>query len=154
MVRQILLLVAVVLGSQTWAEAQDTRKVTEPSIPPACTTLQAQIGRAGISIAFDDETKLDTKRIQAALDQCPPGHSVVLKKTSGRLDAFLSGPLDVRRGVVLVVDANTYLYASRNPRDYDRSPGVCGTIDENGHGCRALINGDDAGPENLVVEPG
>jgi polygalacturonase len=143
MVRQILLLVAVVLGSQTWAEAQDTRKVTEPSIPPACTTLQAQIGRAGISIAFDDETKLDTKRIQAALDQCPPGHSVVLKKTSGRLDAFLSGPLDVRRGVVLVVDANTYLYASRNPRDYDRSPGVCGTIDENGHGCRALINGEN-----------
>ena len=135
------LAVGLLFGTLASLRAQDTRKVVEPSIPPACVTLQAQIGRAGISIAFDDENKPDTQRIQAALDSCPAGHAVVLKKTSGRLDAFLSGPLDLRRGVALVVDGGAYLFASRNPRDYDRTSGVCGTIDENGHGCRALING-------------
>ena len=128
--------------------AQDARKVVEPSIPPACATLRAQIGRAGQSIAPEDESKPDTQRIQAALDGCSPGHAVVLKRTSARTDAFLSGPLELRRGVVLVVDRATYLYASRNPRDYDRSPGVCGTITEGGRGCKGLINGDgmaDAG---------
>src|ERR1017187_7850941 len=84
--------------------AQDTRKVTEPSIPPACAALKARIGRAATSIDPEDEGKLDTARIQAALDSCPPGHSVVLQRTSERTDAFLSGPLALRKGVVLVVD--------------------------------------------------
>lgn len=124
--------------------AQDTRTVVEPSIPPACATLLSKIGRAGTSIAHEDETKPDTERIQAALDQCAPGHAVVLKPASGRLDAFLSGPLQLRSGVVLVVDAGAYLYASRNPRDYDRRPGVCGTITAEGGGCKAFISGDGA----------
>jgi len=49
---------------------------------------------------------------------------------------------------VLVVARGAYLFASRNPRDYDLKPGVCGTITEEGHGCKALIDGDgvaDAG---------
>ncbi len=121
--------------------AQDLRTVTEPALPPACATLQAKIGRAGISISFEDEGKPDTQRIQAALNACGPGKAVVLQRTSERLDAFLSGPLDLRQGVVLMVGAGAYLFGSRNPRDYDLSPGVCGTITGNGHGCRALING-------------
>jgi polygalacturonase len=125
------------------AFAQDTRHVTEPSLPPACATLEAKIGRMGLSIYPDDEHKLDTARIQAALDQCTPGHAVVLKRASERTDAFLSGPLQLRRGVVLVVDRGTYLYASRNPRDYDTRPGRCGTITQEGpRGCKALINGE------------
>ncbi len=47
-----------------------------------------------------------------------------------------------------MVDRGAYLFASRNPRDYDLRPDACGTIDQNGHGCKALINGDhvsDAG---------
>ena len=130
--------------------AQDTRKVTEPSIPPACATLKARIGRAATSIDPEDEGKLDTARIQAALDSCPPGHSVVLQRTSERTDAFLSGPLALRKGVVLVVDRGAFLYASRNPRDYDRTPGVCGTIAEDGHGCRALINGDGVADSGVM----
>ncbi len=130
--------------------AQDTRTVSEPSIPPACATLEAKIGRAGISIAFEDETKLDTHRIQAALDQCAPGRGVVLKKASGRVDAFLSGPLNLRRGVVLIVDRGAYLYASRDPRDYDLSPGVCGTISESGHGCKALITGENVSDSGVM----
>jgi polygalacturonase len=124
------------------AGAQDTRKVVEPSIPPACTTLNAKIGRAAASLAPEDESKLDTARIQAALDACPPGHAVVLERASERTDAFLSGPLELRRGVTIEVARGAYLFASRNPRDYDRNPGVCGTITGEGHGCRALINGD------------
>jgi polygalacturonase len=132
------------------APAQDTRKVTEPSIPPACATVKAKIGRAALSIDPEDEAKLDTARIQAALDACSPGHSVVLQRTSERTDAFLSGPLTLRKGVVLVVDRGAYLYASRNPRDYDRTPGVCGTITEDGHGCKALINGDDVADSGVM----
>lgn len=143
--------IAVVL-TLTWfalrGPAQDTRKVVEPSIPPPCATLKAKIGRAATSIAPEDESKLDTARIQAALDGCPAGRAVVLQPASRRTDAFLSGPLELRRGVTLVVDRGAYLYASRNPRDYDRKPGVCGTITPQGHGCKALISGDgvpDAG---------
>jgi polygalacturonase len=130
------------------AAAQDTRKVVEPSVPPACTTLTAKIGRAATSIAPEDEGKPDTARIQAALDACPAGSAVVLERASERTDAFLSGPLELRRGVALVVARGAYLFASRNPRDYDLQPGVCGTITGEGHGCKALIDGDgvaDAG---------
>ncbi len=128
--------------------AQDTRKVVEPSIPSACSTLKAKIGRAAISIAPEDESKLDTARIQAALDTCPAGRSVVLERSGQRTDAFLSGPLQLRRGVTLVVARGAFLFASRNPRDYDLKPGLCGTITEEGHGCKPLIAGDgiaDAG---------
>jgi polygalacturonase len=143
-------LIAFALASVAVAGAQDTRKVTEPNIPPACATIKAKIGRTSVSIAPEDETKLDTTRIQATLDHCPPGSAVVLQRTSQRLDAFLSGPLELRRGVALVVDAGTFLYASRNPRDYDRSPGVCGTITEGGRGCKALINGDNVADAGVM----
>src|ERR1700761_6912257 len=133
---------ALLLTLSSVALAQDTRKLSEPSIPPACAALEAKIGRMGLSIYPDDETKLDTVRIQAALDRCTTGHAVILKRASERTDAFLSGPLQLRRGVVLVVDRDTYLFASRNPRDYDTRPGVCGTITQEGpRGYKALING-------------
>jgi len=132
------------------AAAQDTRKVVEPSIPPACETLKARIGRAAASIAPEDESKPDTARIQAALDACPAGRAVVLDRTSKRTDAFLSGPLELRRGVVLVVARGAYLFASRNPRDYDLKPGVCGTITEEGRGCKALIDGDGVADAGVV----
>jgi polygalacturonase len=117
------------------APAQDTRKVTEPVIPPPCFTVKAKIARAGISIAFEDEEKLDTKRIQSAIDGCAAGQAVVLEPASARTDAFLTGPLQLKPGVVLVVARGAYLYGSRNPRDYDLRPGVCGTITPEGHGC-------------------
>jgi polygalacturonase len=57
-------LAAAALAVPLAATAQDTRKVTEPAIPPACTILKAKIGRAGTSIVPEDETKLDTARIR------------------------------------------------------------------------------------------
>jgi polygalacturonase len=114
--------------------AQDTRKVVEPTIPKACFVLQASLS-APLSEA--DETKPDTQRIQEAMDKCPEGQAVEL---SG--PAFLSGPLELRKGVTLLIDAKTTLFASRNARDYDTSPGSCGVVNQKGHGCRALINGN------------
>jgi polygalacturonase len=92
----------------------------------------------------EDERKLDTARIQQALDSCPAGRAVELKGGDGvnqGRNAFLSGPLDLRRGVTLLVDAGVTLFASRDPRVYDTQAGRCGTVDQAGRGCRALING-------------
>ncbi|MDE3195246.1 MAG: glycoside hydrolase [Acidobacteriota bacterium] len=118
------------------------RRVPEPSIPPFCITLKAALRSTASTIAPEDESKPDTIRIQHGLDACPAGKAVVLEP-DGERSAFLSGPLDLRRGVTLVISKGATLYASRNPRDYDLQPGVCGTITEKGHGCRALINGNN-----------
>lgn len=143
---------ALALAFPALIPAQDTRTVVEPVVPPTCATLTAQIGRAGTSIAPEDETRPDTARIQKAMDECTPGHSVVLRRASARADAFLTGPLTLRKGVVLVVDRGTFLYGSRNARDYDRSIGSCGTVTEGGHGCKGLINGEDVSDSGIMGE--
>lgn len=107
---------------------QDLRHVTEPVIPKSCVVLTA---------GAMDENQPDTARIQGALDKCPSGQAVEL---TGKV--FFSGPLQLRAGVTLLVDGGTVLNASRNPRDYDVSPGSCGTVDKKGKGCKALITGD------------
>ena len=136
------------------ALAQDTRKVAEPIVPPACTFLRAMLNRAGASIYAGDEDKLDTARIQAAIDHCPAGQAVVLQRAAYRTDAFLSGPLQLRKGVVLVVEAGAYLYASRNPRDYDRIPSVCGTITTDGkRACAPFISAENA-PDSGIMGDG
>jgi len=114
--------------------AQDTRRVTEPVFPPSCAVLTAQVSAI-------DEAQPETRRIQHALDTCSPGRAVELR-ADGPHAAFLSGPLDLRPGVTLRIAAGATLFASRNPRDYDVAPGRCGTVDQSGRGCRALINGD------------
>ncbi len=121
--------------------AQDTRHVTEPAIPPTCATLLALLSVDGNKVADADEGRLDTVRIQKAMDSCGQGKAVVLKP-SGANNAFLTGPLQLRAGVTLVVDGGATLLASRNPRVFDTTPGVCGTITQKGHGCKAMLNGD------------
>jgi len=123
--------------------AQDTRKVTEPHIPAACVTLSAGIAAEHGVIAPEDEQKLDTARIQHAIDNCAAGKAVVLRANGGK-NVFLAGPIALRAGVTLVVDANTALVASRDPRLYDLAPGSCGIVSEHGHGCKPLVLGDGA----------
>lgn len=125
----------ILLSGALPLRAQDTRKVTEPAIPPVCSTIEAHL------TADIDENALDTRRIQEALDHCAPGHAVKLAQ-SGRFNAFLSGPIQLRSGVTLLVDARTTFFGSRNPRDYDVSPGSCGVVNNSGRGCRPLIAGD------------
>src|SRR5262245_15566021 len=142
------LLCAFVFSTMTPAPAQDTRHVVEPKVPAVCTVVQSQLAALdGKTVAEADETKLDTKRIQEALDRCQAGQAVKLA-ADGSKNAFLSGPLQLRRGVTLLVDAGAILFASRNPRLYDVSAGSCGIVDNKGGGCKPLIAGDrvpDAG---------
>jgi len=98
--------------------AQDTRNVTEPKIPSACTKLDANLtsvfdGKFN-TLAPADESKLDTDRIQKAIDSCGKGKSVALQ-AHGKLNAFLSGPLTLRDGVTLVVDKGVTLFQTLDP---------------------------------------
>ncbi len=150
-----LFLVASALSSQ------DTRHVSEPKIPRACVTLQADVAAANGIIALADEQKLSTARIQDALDRCaaapdvqssaPLSRSVILK-SKGKENVFLTGPLTLRPGVVLVVSRNTALVASRDPRVYDLAPGSCGIVSTRGRGCKPLITGDGAANAGIMGE--
>jgi len=115
------------------ADAQDTRKVEEPKIPRSCTTLKAALKAVNNTLAPEDEAKLDTERIQKALDHCKAGMAVELRGGSKGKDAFLSGPLDMRSGVTLLVDKGITLYGSRDAALYEMkgegvTAGLCGTI--------------------------
>src|SRR6187455_102864 len=108
--------------------AQDSRVVKEPVIPPACVSLPAALVSVGdTTVAASDESKLDSPRIQQAIDQCGAGKSVRLV-ASGAKRAFLSGPLQLRAGVTLVIDSGVTLFASRDPRLFDITPNACGIL--------------------------
>jgi len=148
---RILPLALIAISTSLHAPAQDTRRVTEPKIPPSCTVLTARLDPHAGDLAEADESHPDTLRIQQAMDRCKPGHAVELKPTPGK-DAFLTGPLELRSGVTLLIDKGAILFASRNPRDYDIDPGLCGTVTEkkypytqglSGHECKPLIGGHD-----------
>jgi len=129
--RLLPLLIATGLSGTVYA--QDTRTVTEPALPTACAVLTGEL--------FAPERN-DGPRIQAAIDACAPGHAVVLAASNGKR-SFVSGPLVLKSGVTLVVDAGATLYASSDPRLYDRGAGTCGTNDQNGRGCRPLITAEN-----------
>jgi polygalacturonase len=127
-----------------WIWAQDTRHVTEPTIPPSCVILEAHLAAPGGVLSDAAEHTPDTARIQDAIDHCAPGHAVELKP-AGANNIFLAGPLQLKAGVTLLIDANAALFASRNPRDYDVAPGSCGIVaDRRGPGCRPLLLADHA----------
>jgi len=137
-------------GLASAALAQDTRTVTEPVIPPACTVLHATKTGAAEKLDTTAEILTDTARIQSALDQCKPGMAVELatgkqsmyestgapnKTENFTTNAFLSGSLEMRAGVTLLIDKGVTLYASRDPKDFDANPNgagplLCGTMSD------------------------
>ncbi len=145
------LLVVFPLFAVAYLFAQDTRTVTEPHIPRACVTLQANIVSQNGIIAPADEQKLSTTRIQDALEHCASGRAVVLR-AHGQKNVFLTGPLTLRNGVTLVIDKNTALVASRDPKVYELSPGSCGIVSQRGHGCKPLISGDNLNNAGIMGE--
>ncbi len=136
-------LLALAFSFALSACAQDTRHVTEPHIPPACTVLRAKLATPAGQLSPADEQREDTARIQLAIDHCDPGKAVKLRADGARF-VFLSGPLTLKAGVTLDVEAKAAIFASRNPRDYDLTPGSCGVVNERGHGCKPLINVNNA----------
>jgi polygalacturonase len=127
----------------------DSRSVSQPTVPATCQTLTAQLATSNEQFSSADEsTPPDTSRIQSALNACAgSGHAVVLAP-SGSNNAFLSGPLSLPGGVVLVVQDGATLYASRNPANYQVSgANTCGALASSDNGCMPFINvtGSNAG---------
>jgi polygalacturonase len=146
-----MIMLSYLLSLVAGALAQDARKVVEPVLPPACTSLRASLRIVNGGLAPDDESKLDTARIQRALDGCGKGHSVVLRADDATR-AFLSGPLVLRDGVTLIVDREAVLFASRDPANYAESPGSCGVVNDLGPGCKPLISARDVNGAGVMGE--
>ena len=68
--------------------AQDTRSVTEPKVPKSCTVLQSNLQATGNALREENESRLDTERIQKAMDTCAQGQAVELRP-EGAHNAFL-----------------------------------------------------------------
>jgi hypothetical protein len=106
---------------------------SEPVIPPPCATVPATKTVApGEATSDADESALDTRAIQAAIDACPAGQSVRLVP-AGDKNAFLVGTVQLKTGVIVWIDAGVTVYASRNPRNFDAKAGsgLCGTATSN-----------------------
>jgi polygalacturonase len=129
----------------TSLSAQDTRTVVEPYFPQRCATLDAQLQTAGHTLAPADEQKLDTARIQKAIDKCGKGRAVLLH-VNEQNNAFLTGPLELRPEVTLIVGVGVTLFASRDPSLFAVSPGSCGIVSHTPgpRGCKPLISVDHA----------
>src|ERR1035441_8371546 len=105
------------IGFSSVVVAQDTRTVVEPKIPTYCAKLEAQL---------------------TSVNGCGKGKGVVLQ-VHGGANAFLSGPLQLREGVTLVVDAGVTLYESIDPQVLEASPGSCGLVNNTpGRGCKQI----------------
>jgi polygalacturonase len=137
----------------------DPRDVTRPQLPAtACAALPAQLpGGTRVFSDADEASPPDTARIQAALDSCQgSGGGVVLAPGAapGSGASFLSGPLTVRSGEYLVIDAGVTLFATRDAAAYQaKGKATCGSIGTSSTGCNPFIavNGDNSGVEGTVV---
>jgi polygalacturonase len=130
---------------------QDTRDVEEPKIPAICVRLAANLKAENEDLQETAEASLDTARIQAAIDQCQPSMAVALQ-SDGANNAFLSGPLELKPGVTLVVRRGVVLFGSRNPREYDVQPGSCGLVNQDGRGCKPLLHASHAPHTGVMGE--
>ena len=150
MIPRFVYLLAATCGVASCLAAQDTRNVIEPFFPQLCTTLDAQLQSHGHTLAPADEQKLDTARIQKAIDKCGKGRAVLLHVNETN-DAFLSGPLELRPDVTLIVGLGVTLYASRDAALYAVSPGSCGIVSHTpGRGCKPLIAVDHASDSAIM----
>jgi polygalacturonase len=103
----------------------------------------ANLRTEGGTLSEIAESSLDTARIQAGINHCQAGQAVALVP-DGAHDAFLTGPLEIKPGVTLLVERGAIVFATRNAREYDVRPGSCGTVNDDGHGCKPLIHVDHA----------
>lgn len=142
------------IGMASTLAAQDTRTVVEPFFPQLCTTLDAQLRAVDHTLAPADEQKLDTARIQKAIDKCGKGRAVMLHVNEAD-NAFLSGPLELKPDVKLIVGVGVTLFASRDPSLFAVSAGSCGIVSHapGPRGCRPLISVDHA-PDSAIMGDG
>ena len=143
--RTILALTFALLAVAAKLHAQDTRNVTQPTIPGNCAGLTAEITATADDLTTTANAHFDTSRIQSALNSCASGHAVELaigttyNGVSGTYNAFQIQPITIPAGVTLLIDSGVTVFASINPRDYDESAGSCGIVASSGAGCKPLI---------------
>jgi polygalacturonase len=148
-IRLTYLIVALFFVCMSVAYGQDMRHVTQPTLPPACVVLHARLSAPHGVLPPAAERRTDTARIQQAMDHCAAGHAVELRADGGKR-VFLSGPLELRSGVTLVIDANTVLAASTNPRLYDLTPGSCGVLGNDANGCKPFLSATGVSHSGLM----
>ncbi|HLI78218.1 MAG TPA: glycosyl hydrolase family 28 protein, partial [Acidobacteriaceae bacterium] len=136
--RMLAVVVVFCVAATVCATAQDRRTVTEPKVPAVCARLSPSLTSVNGNLREADEGRLDSERLQHALDTCPAGEAVVLQ-ADGAHDAFLSGPLSLPAGVTLLLEQGVTLYASRDPVRYQPTPGSCGVVNTQEPGCKPLI---------------
>ncbi|KYG97539.1 hypothetical protein SE91_02255 [Bradyrhizobium sp. DOA1] len=105
------------------AQARDRRAVAEPVVP---SRICARLAPSSESV---------TDRLQDAMAHCPAGSAVYL---AGGI--FLSGPLEMKSGVMLWIERDATLIALAQPKAYDKGSGNCGRIGGKGDGCRPFIS--------------
>lgn len=152
MLRPLSSFLLLPLALASCLSAQDTRTVLEPFFPPFCGSVDARLQSVNGDIAPADVQKLDTARIQKAIDRCGKGRALMLRVDEEK-NAFLSGPLVLRPDITLILGRGVTLYASSDPRLYDVKPGSCGVVDkmtEAPPGCKALINVDHASGDGIM----
>ncbi|SAK44355.1 endopolygalacturonase [Caballeronia pedi] len=144
-------------GFQVGTTTYDPALPPEPTLPlppQICATLPAALTAQANGLLPDSadstNTAPDSARIQAAIDACKnPSSSGLSTNKAVRLvpgpngaNAFVAGALNLQSGVTLWIDKGVTLFASRDPRQYDKTRGVtsCGIITASDNGCLALIN--------------
>lgn len=145
------------LGFPVGTTTYDAALPPEPKLPLApqiCATLPAALTAQANGLLPDSadatDTAPDTARIQTALDACRnPSSTGLATNKAVRLvtgpngaNAFIAGALNLPGGVTLWIDTGVTLFASRDPRQYDKVKGTasCGIITPSDNGCLALIN--------------
>lgn len=136
------------------ATVDDPALPAEPRVPSVCAVVAAAyaIDAAGLPDFHQTGNAPDTSRLQGAIDGCATGGAVRLR--ADPLDpthtAFLSGPLTLRANVVLLVDEGVTLFASRYPREYDKTAGDCGHTTSTSSGCKPFISVQGAAGAPIV----
>jgi polygalacturonase len=152
--RRAAALLLLLLSTCIVAQAQDTRTVNEPRIPPTCQVLTASLTAHNGTLPDGIERHYrDNDRVEAAMAACAPGHAVVLRAGNKGHAIFLIAPLHLHAGVTLVLDPNIAVWGSRDPRAYDVAPGSCGIVGERGKGCLPLILAENA-PHSGIMGAG
>jgi polygalacturonase len=152
--RRTVALTIFLLGLASVTRAQDARVVTEPRLPQICKILYAELTPKNGLLPEEpiERHYRDNDRITKAMQGCPAGKAVVLHASKNGKSVFLISPLHLRAGVTLVVDATAAVWGSRDPRNYDVTPGSCGIVGERGPGCLPLILAEDAPHAGIMGE--
>ena len=134
---------------QLWPKTR--AKSRNPKFPASALRSPARLIAEHGKLPESAEENLDTARIQEAIDHCVAGRAVELR-ADGPNNAFLSGPLELKPSVTLLVAGGAVLFATRNPREYDVQPGSCGTVNQEGRGCKPLIHARNAPHSGVMGE--